>query len=137
MKELPPIGARVVRNRPYKEPDRVLTGTVVRHWGLQGSMTHAVVDYDDGMTGNVHPSALDLVAPPRPVPRFASVEEADRWLEEQEADRAREFEQAASRNYAGITTALAVPRMSYCPHIWVKSWRGEVSCGECGALKQP
>lgn len=86
MNEVPPIGARVRRRNPYKEVHRALTGTVVRHYTApngDGQVTHAIVDYDDGMTSKVHPSALALIAPPRSVPVFASVEEADAWLEAQ------------------------------------------------------
>ena len=83
MKTVPPIGARVKRNRPYEVVRRALTGTVVRHYSAPGESqpTHAIVDYDDGMTGNVHPTALDLIALPTPVPSFGSIEEADHWLD--------------------------------------------------------
>ena len=83
MKNVPPIGARVVRNRVYADVRRVLTGTVVRHYTAPGEdqPTHAIIDYDDGMTGTVHPTALDLISMPRPVPRFDSIEQADAWLD--------------------------------------------------------
>lgn len=88
MKDLPPIGSRVRRLHAYQNANRVLTGNVMRHYtapdsnGSQnGPPTHVVVNYDDGRNGVVHPTALELIAPPRPVPAFASLEEADAWLE--------------------------------------------------------
>lgn len=125
MKEVPPIGARVVRNRPYNEVGRVLTGEVIGSYGMPP--THARVRYDDGMIANVHPTALDLLAPgeetleklPTP-PRFATVEEADDWLEEQA--------QAAD-------CPCPACERKRCPHSEVVSTFGATSgqCLACGA----
>ena len=83
MKNVPPIGARVVRNRTYADARRVLTGTVMRHYFVSGQdqPTHAIIDYDDGKHGTVHPTALDLISMPLRVPRFDSLEQADAWLD--------------------------------------------------------